>query len=359
MIDLDDVAGLRRLDAAQMLTTVASLDSHVRAGYAAGLATTGLPSLDGITSVVFCGMGGSAVAGDVLKQTFRDRLPVPVDVNRSPLLPTHAGPHTLVLVSSFSGDTSETLSAAREAVRRGCRMIAITSGGQLGALCTERGLAVASVPTGFQPRAALGHLTFAMLGALEAAGLVASLAADVEETVASLAKWIAELGPDVPADANLAKDIAVWLGDREGVVWGAEGIGAVAAMRWKTQLNENGKMPAWNAAMSELDHNEVVGWVRPFAALHAVLALRTDHEHHELAARFPLSANIVRAAGAEVREVAVTGSGPLATLLSLVAIGDFASCYVGLRRGEDPTPVQAIAGLKAALATMDLARDLG
>ena len=169
-----------------MLGTVAGLGDHIEAGYASGLATTGLPSLDDVTSVVFCGMGGSAVAGDVLRQTFRDRLSVPVDVNRTPLLPEHAGPRTLVIASSFSGETSETLSSVEEAIRRGCRMLAITSGGRLGALCDEHGIAKAAVPGGFQPRAALGHLTFAMLGALEAAGLVPSITDDVQESVSSM-----------------------------------------------------------------------------------------------------------------------------------------------------------------------------
>ncbi len=342
-----------------MLGTVAALGSHVTAGYEAGTATTGLPSLDGVTSVVFCGMGGSAVAGDVLRQTFRDRLPVPVDVNRSPTLPEYAGPHTLVIASSFSGETSETLSAVDEAVRRGCRMLAITSGGRLGALCEERGIAAARVPTGFQPRAALGHLAFAMLGALEAAGLLPSLEADVRETVASIEGLVSGLGPDVPTADNPAKELATWLDDRVAVIWGAEGIGAVAAMRWKTQCNENGKVPAWHSAMSELNHNEVVGWVKPMGSLHAVIALRSDHEHREHAARFPLSEDIARDAGALVREVTVRGRGPLATLLSLITIGDFATCYIGLRRGEDPTPVQAIQGLKAALAAAETGTEPG
>jgi glucose/mannose-6-phosphate isomerase len=337
-----------------MLGTVAALPEHIEAGYASGLATTGLPELDGVTSVVFCGMGGSAVAGDILRQTFRDRLSVPVDVNRTPVLPEYAGPHTLVIASSFSGGTSETLSSVEEAIRRGCRMLAITSGGRLQALCEEHAIATASVPTGFQPRAALGHLTFAMLGALEAAGLVPSIAGDVQETLTSIRGLIAGMTPDVPLADNPAKELAAWLGDRVAVVWGADGVGAVAAMRWKTQCNENGKVPAWHAAMSELDHNEVVGWVRPYGSLHAVIALRSDHELREIAARFPLSLDIARGAGAEVREVAVPGRGALATLLSLVTIGDFATCYVALRRGVDPTPVEVIQGLKAALAAMDL-----
>jgi glucose/mannose-6-phosphate isomerase len=353
-IDLDDRAAIARTDAAGMLGTIGDLGAHAAAGYAAGRSVTGLPSIEGVTSIVFCGMGGSAVAGDVLKQTFRDRLIAPVDVNRSPILPAYAGPHTLVIVSSFSGETSETLAAAREAVARGCRVLAITSGGSLGELCADRGIAVAPVPAGFQPRAALGHLTFAMLGALETAGLVPALGADVAETTETLASSAAALGPDVPVASNPAKELAVWLGDRVPVIWGAEGIGAVAAMRWKTQMNENGKVPAWHAAMSELDHNEVVGWTAPYGERHAIIALRSTHEHPELAARFALSADIARAAGAEVREVEAPALGPLASLLALIHVGDFASCYVGLGRGVDPTPVDVITKLKAALAAMDL-----
>jgi glucose/mannose-6-phosphate isomerase len=353
-IDLNDVDALRSLDASDMLGTVGALGKHVAAGYAAGRATTGLPSIDGVTSAVFSGMGGSAVAGDVLKQTFRDRLAVPVEVNRSPLLPAYAGTSTLVLVSSFSGETSETLSAARAAIDRGCRVIAISSGGTLGSICADRGIAVAPVPAGFQPRAALGHLTFAMLGALESAGVLPSLEAEVDETTQALARTATELAAGVPTSANRAKELASWLDGRVAVMWGADGIGSVAAMRWKTQMNENGKVPAWHSTMSELDHNEVVGWTEPFGAAHAIVALRSAHEHPELAARFALSADIVTEAGAEVREVWAPELGPLASLLSLVHVGDFASCYVGLSRGFDPTPVDVISGLKAALAAMDV-----
>lgn len=347
---LDDVAALRALDPNDMLGAVAALPSHVRDAYASGSAATALPDLTGVTAVVFCGMGGSAVAGDVLKQAYRDVLRVPVDVNRSPLLPAYAGPDTLVVVSSYSGNTSETLSSFRDAVARGCRIIAVTGGGSLGTECAQHELAVVPVPGGFQPRAALGHLTFAMLGALEAAGLLPSLAVDVAETVEVLEGLVTELGPDVPTETNLAKAIAERIGDRVPVVWGGDGIAALAAMRWKTQLNENGKVPAWNAAISELDHNEVVGWTAPFGAGHAVVGLRHDGEHKEFVARFPLSAQIALDAGATYEEVQARGRAAVARLLSLVIVGDLVSCYVGLRRGFDPTPVAVIDHLKAALA---------
>jgi glucose/mannose-6-phosphate isomerase len=115
-------------------------------------------------------------------------------------------------------------------------------------------------------------------------------------------------------------------------------------------MNENGKIPAFHSSMSELDHNEVVGWVAPYGERFAVIALRHEGEPDETAARFPLSAEIAAAAGVEVREVRARGTSPLTQLLSLVIVGDFASCYVGLRRGIDPTPVVVIDRLKAALA---------
>ncbi len=349
MTDLDDVEALRAADPSSMLETVAALPSHIREAYANG-AATGLPALDDVTAVVVCGMGGSAVAGDVLKASFRDRLGMPVDVNRSPVLPAFAGPRTLVVVSSYSGTTAETLASFAEAVERGCRIVAVTSGGPLGEECAARGFPAVHVPGGFQPRAALGHLTFAALGALEAAGLLPRLGADVDEVVRELDGLAEELAPAVPTNENPAKRLAIWLGDRVPVVWGAEGVPAVAAMRWKTQLNENGKVPAFAATMSELDHNEVVGWTAPYGERFAVIGLRDDGEPAGAGPRFPLSADIVREAGGTYDEVRSRGRSLLARLLSLVLVGDLTSCYVGLRRGLDPTPVAAIDRLKAALA---------
>jgi glucose/mannose-6-phosphate isomerase len=206
------------------------------------------------------------------------------------------------------------------------------------------------VPGGFQPRAAVGHLTFAMLGALETGGLLPSLTEAVDEVVAELERAVAELGPEAPAERNPAKALAATIGDRIPVIWGIEGIASIAAMRWKTQMNENGKVPAFASAMSELDHNEVVGWTRPYGERCAVIGLRHDAEPEDLSPRFPLSADIARDAGATYDEVRVGTRSALATLFGLVVVGDFASCYVALRRGVDPTPVAVIDRLKAALA---------
>lgn len=350
MDPLDDLEALRALDPSGMLEAVAALPAHCAQAYVTGRDASGLPSLDGVSAVTFCGMGGSAVAGDVVRAVFRDRLNVPVDVNRSPLLPEYAGPHTLVVASSYSGNTSETLTAFREAVARGCRIVAVTSGGALGEECAQQGTAVVPVPGGFAPRAALGHLAFGAMGALESSGLLPPLEADVDETVAELVGLADELAPGVPAEENAAKRLGRRIGDRTPILWGAEGIGAVAAMRWKTQMNENAKVPAWCSSMSELDHNEVVGWSEGMGPGKVVIALRHDGEPQELGARFPLSAGIARDAGAGFDEVVARGRSSLARVLTLIMVGDFTSVYVGLRRGVDPTPVAAIDRLKVALS---------
>ena len=144
MTDLNDVEALRALDVGDMLGAVASMPRHAREGYAAGMGAEGSASADGVTAITFCGMGGSAVAGDVLRSLYRDRLIVPVEVNRSPELPAYAGPRTMVVVSSYSGNTAETLASFEEAVARGCRVLPITSGGMLAARAGE----LASEPSG-------------------------------------------------------------------------------------------------------------------------------------------------------------------------------------------------------------------
>jgi glucose/mannose-6-phosphate isomerase len=350
-VDLSDREAIRRHDPGGMLDAIAALGSNIREAYATGVAATGLPDLSDVRGVVVCGMGGSAVAGDVLRTVFRGRLGVPVEVNRAPELPEHAGPHALVVGSSYSGNTAETLAAFREATKRGCRAIVVTSGGAIATEAEDAGVPVVRVPGGFQPRAALGWLACTMLGALEAAGLLPPLERDVEEAASEADARAAACGPEAPADDNPAIGLAEAIGERIPVIWGADGIGAAAAARWKTQMNENGKVPAWWSSMSELDHNEVVGWTQPFGRGHAVIALRHEGEDQEFAARFPLSLEIIADAGATKHEVWATGQSALARLFSLVAFGDAVSAYVAIRKGVDPTPVDVIQRLKAALAT--------
>jgi glucose/mannose-6-phosphate isomerase len=350
-MDLDDAAAIRAADPGGMLDAVLAAPDQSRRGYELGRATAGLPSADGATSIAFCGMGGSAIAGDVIRALVDDRLRLPLSVVRTLELPAHCDPDTIVLASSYSGETAETLGLFEEAVRRGCRVVTLTSGGALAARAEELGVASIGLPAGFpMPRAAFGYLVLAPLGALEAIGLVPSLDADVAEAAAEMDRVMRACGPGVAAAGNAAKTLATSIGDRVPVVWGAEGIGSVAATRWRTQFNENAKVPAFSAALPELDHNEVVGWAPNRGDGFVVVALRHDAEHPDVAARFPLSIEIARASGASVQEVWASGRSALARLMTLCALGDLSSTYLAIVRGVDPTPIEAIARLKRALA---------
>jgi glucose/mannose-6-phosphate isomerase len=286
----------------------------------------------------------------VLAALASPRLRLPVTVVRTPELPEFCGPHTLVVASSYSGDTAETIELFEQAVGRGCRVVSVSSGGALVRRAGELDLARVVVPEGAMPRAAFGWMTLGALGALEALGVLPSLAADLEEAVEAMRAILERAGPDVPVASNGSKTLALAIGERAPVVWGAEGIGEVAAARWRTQLNENAKVPAFSSSMPELAHNEVVGWSGDLGEGFAVLALRHGGEHPEVASRFAPAIEIARSSGAIVEEVWASGRSPLARLLTLVQAGDLVATYLGIARGVDPSPIDAIARLKRALA---------
>jgi glucose/mannose-6-phosphate isomerase len=332
-----------------MLRAVLSFAEQSRAGYEIGKETSPLPDALGITSIAVCGMGGSGVAGDVLHALYHERLRVPVAVVKEPLLPGFCNRDTLVVCSSYSGETSETLACYEEAAQRGCRVVAVTSGGELARRAKERGAAVVSLPDDAPaPRAAFGYLVLGSLGALESMGVLASAAEDVVETVRVLAELSGEIGPEDPE--NPARRLAGELERKVPVVWGAEGLSSVAATRWKTELNENAKVPAFSSSLPELDHNEIMGWSEKAGERFVLIALRHDGEHPDVAARFPLSTEIAESAGLVVHEVWGRGHSAMAQLLSLVMMGGATSVYLAYLRGVDPTPIEAIDRLKRALS---------
>jgi glucose/mannose-6-phosphate isomerase len=348
-VTLDDLAALAANDPSGMLEAVLGLAAQCRDGYRTGLEAHDLPSGDGVTAVAICGMGGSGVSGEVIRAVYRDRLTIPVTVAKGPVLPEFCGKDTLVVVSSYSGGTAETLACFEEATGRGCRVVAVTSGGELGRRAEEHGVAVVPIPAGFQPRAAVGHLTFGVLGALEAMGVIPTLGAEVDHVARVLEELRNRIGPEVQAASNPAKSLASAIGERFPVIWGADGVGGVAAARWRTELNENAKVPAFASALPELDHNEVVGWSPGSGERFVLLTLRHPGEHPDVAARFPVSVEVAQSSGMTHREVRADGDTPLSSLMALVMLGGAVSVYLAALRGVDPTPIDAIARIKRAL----------
>ena len=333
-----------------MLSLAAELGDQLEAGHRSGLAGDALPSAEGLTAVVVCGMGGSGVGGDILRAVLSSRVGLPIVVVKGYALPAFCGRDTLVVASSFSGNTEEAIAAYEQAVARECRVVAVSGGGQLAALAeADQVPHVALPPDVPMPRAALGYLAGVPLGIMEAIGLVPGMEREVEVTVRLLRGLSARLGPGAGFESNEAKALAAWIGDRVPVVWGSEGLAEAAALRWKTQVNENAKGPAWHSVFPELDHNEVEGWSAGSGKDHVAIALRHPGEHPKVAARVEATSEAIRDAGLEVREVHGSGGGPLEWLFSLVMLGDFVTTYLGVLRGHDPMPIPVLTGLKQRL----------
>lgn len=347
---LDDGTAIETGDPGGMLSLVASTGRQLSDGFIAGSGAEGLPSGEGLRSLVVCGMGGSGVNGDAIRGLYATRLTVPITVCKGYLLPESCGRDTLVLAVSFSGNTEETLAAYVDAVSRGARVVAIGGSGELAGLAEADDVARVPTQAGHSvPRAALGFLLGAAIGVLDAVGLVPPAAESVDDAAVHLDGLADSLGPDRPVEGNEAKRLAAWIGNRTPVIWGTEGLAEAAAMRWKTQFNENAKAPAFWGVIPEVDHNEIEGWADQAGRGFVALVLRCRGEHPRMAARVAATGEVLSGSGLDLREVQNEAAGSLAALLSLILVGDFTSTYLAILRGVDPTPVPALTALKERL----------
>jgi glucose/mannose-6-phosphate isomerase len=298
--------------------------------------------------VVVAGMGGSAAGGDLLAACAGDRLDVPCLVHRGYGLPASVGAHALVIAASYSGDTAETLSAVEVALARGAAVVVLTSGGRLAGLATAHRLPRVTLPPGFMPRMALGHLFFPMVRVLAGLGLPVASDTELVETVDVLGAMAGELGPESPLAGNEAKRLALALEDRMPVIYGGPGTASVA-YRWKTDLEENAKLLALAGALPEMNHNSIEAWRAPAArGLHLVL-LRDAEEPPEIARRFALLRELVAPAAGGIGECRARGTGHVARLLSLTYVGMWVSYYAAMARGVEPWSVPLLDELKRRL----------
>lgn len=310
------------------------------------------PFMGEVRQVVVTGLGGSAIGGDFLRVYAAKMADIPVVVNRDYVLPRFVGPHTLVFAVSYSGNTEETLSAYQMAREKGATVVAITSGGKLAETASQEGVTVVKVPGGLAPRAATGYLFLPTLAIMQRMGLVPDAGGEVAELVEVLRVLREKLRPEVPQGENVAKQLAANMYLRIPVIWGTSGTSEVAAQRWKGQINENAKAPAYWNVFPELNHNELVGFEFPTELLRKlyVVILRDPQDHPRVQKRFSITREIMEKAVAGVTEVEALGQGLLARMYSLVYIGDYASVYLAMLYGVDPGPVRVIDQLKARLA---------
>ncbi len=352
-----DASSFSSIDHQDMLGAILGLPEQIDNAKSVAQAAS-LDALRGrkFSSLVVTGMGGSAIGGDFLRAGYESVLTVPVTVVRDYQLPEYVGPETLVFVTSNSGNTEETLSCYRAAKKAKAGIVAFTTGGTLGELARADVVSLVSYPGGLQPRAALGYSFIPLMVAAARLGLMPGVLVDeIDEASAQLRQIRNECNPEVPLARNQAKTLAAaWLGNLP-VIYGSQAERGVVAYRWKTQINENAKAFAVANVFPELNHNETVGWsgthgqAAPESNL-VVTILRDDREPKQIQRRVELTKQIIARVSTPIHEVWASGDSGLSRMLSLTYIGDFASYYLAIAYGEDPTPVRVIDWLKSELA---------
>lgn len=337
------------LDSVGMFDLAAALPEQVAAAATLGAEVEGLPAHDDIEHVVVLGMGGSGVAGDVLAAVAGPFMPVPVTVVKGYEAPSFVGDGTLCFAISYSGNTEETVEAAQAAAAAGARMVVLSTGGELGALARAWGAPHIVLPECPMPRAGVGSVSIPPLVVLERVGLFPGATQYVADAVDQLKRRRDKLIVDGGPAQRLAREI----GRTMPVVYGGDAIGGVAAYRFKCQVNENAKAPAFWAPVPEMAHNEICGWGQHGDITRQVMTVvrfRHAFEHPQVARRFELTYDLIDEVVHAVLDVEAAGDGALAQLFDLVLQGDFVSLHMAAEAGVDPGPIPVLVDLKAALA---------
>jgi glucose/mannose-6-phosphate isomerase len=310
--------------------------------------SAGIRPRDRAGGLVVCGMGGSAIGGDLASAALGDRATRPITLVRGYALESWTPPESLVLCASYSGETEETLACFEAAGAAGAQRVVLTTGGRLAELAREEGVPVIGVPAGMQPRAAVIYMT---IGAMECAALCGAapgLHAEIDTATALLERLVEEWGPGA-GDDSLAKSVARQLVGTIPVMYGASATIA-PARRWSSQLNENAGVAAFWTELPEANHNQICGWERgrTLAPLAGVFLADPD-QHPRVKRRIALMAEEVERTGAPTIRVDARGESRLERVLSLVLLGDIVSVYMAVLAAVDPTPVEALDRFKASL----------
>jgi glucose/mannose-6-phosphate isomerase len=346
-----DQPTLARRDPGGMLRLVGETPRMMRAAWQLSRSLEVPDRFREVRSVAVIGMGGSAAAGDLVRGIFSDRLKVPLVSIRDYDLPAWVGTETLVIAASHSGATEETISAFSAALSRRCPAAVISSGGPLGQVAEQVGLPRLIYPNESQPRAALGYGLVLLTGLLERTGLLEVAESEVEAAARAAEAAIEANRPEIPTDDNPAKQLAWSLVGRLPVIE-ASGFLAPVARRWKTQLNENSKSGALAEELPEATHNAVVGYEQPDSIrdhLYVVL-LTSALDHPRNTRRANVTTQLLATNGIGYQLMPLAGEGRLAQATAAIVLGDYASVYLGLLYGVDPTPVEAIDIVKASMS---------
>jgi len=342
---LDNQKKLRTIDSLGMLETIDNFPSQCRDAIRLGGEFEWKSAID-VDRIVVCGMGGSAMAGEIVHRFSR----VPSEVVRGYQLPNYIDDRTLVIAISYSGNTVETLSCLDQGINAGAPALVITSGGRIEEVGKAEGITSLKIPSGYQPRAAMGYLAIPLLVVLSRLGLLVEIGS-WENVLYALDRVKEHCTSTIPSVENPAKQLTHKLNERIPLIYGTIGNTDLVAMRWKTQINENAKQAAFWNAVPELNHNEIVALTRAdLLPNQHVLLLSNDYDSPQIRLRLEVMKPLFEKNGVSFTEVSAEGEGALAQILSQIYFGDYVSTYLAFLNKVDPTPVALIEEFKAALA---------
>ena len=336
------------VDSSGQLADMLDLPEHLRDALWR-VESAGLRPHDSPGGLVIAGMGGSGIGGLLAVSVLGDRALRPIACARDYALPSWTTPDTTVLCCSYSGQTEETLAVYDAAGALGARRIVCTTGGELASGARADGVPVVPLPGGYQPRAAAGYSLVVALEVAALAGLADALHTEIDVAAAHVQQLAEQWGPDAPED-SLAKRLARGLRGTIPQVMGA-GLTAPIAYRWKTQVNENAKIPCFASELPELDHNEIMGWesAAELGRFSAVLLDDCDL-HPRVRARIELTRDLIEPHAAVTEVIETVGETRIERLVSMVLLGDLVSLYLAVLRGVDPAEIAAMEQLKSVLA---------
>jgi len=351
MVDLDNVPACRQFDTSGMLNQLHEFPEQCQQAWEKAMKFTLPQEYARIDKVIILGMGGSAIGGGIVRRLALAETKVPVWVHRDYSLPPVVDESTLVIASSYSGNTEETLSSFTESLKTPAKKLVLTTGGKLKHLADKQGIPVFVIDYQAPPRVAFPHSFVPLVGIFQKLGLLRDKSADLREALRILDKLSRDFAETVPVVSNPAKQLATKLWGRIVVIYAA-GVLSEVAQRWKAQLNENSKTCAFFELFPELNHNAVVGYEFPSQVKEGifVLLLRSSLLHPRNLLRYEATARLLAKAGVTYEFLEATGETTLAQVMSLVLLADYSSFYLAMLNEVDPTPVDSIDFVKKYLA---------
>jgi glucose/mannose-6-phosphate isomerase len=347
---LIDKTRILEIDPSGMYDLIKSFPEQVEAALEIGGSAKLSLSLRRIRNIVLTGLGGSAIGGDIMRSYSLDQLKIPMQVNRSYTLPKYVNSNTLVVVSSYSGETEETLSAYIQAKKRGAQIIVISSGGTIGKKAQRSSDNWIKIPAGLPPRAALGYSFFTLLAAFDKLDIIDVRVSEFNETL-FLLRSLRDKYSNYENEPEPLR-IARLMKDSLPIIYSASDRFDAINLRWRGQISENAKTVAYGNVLPEMNHNEIVGYatLEDILKRFFVIFLRDTGDHPRVQTRFDLMKKIISGYCGSILEIHSRGRSLLARMFSLIYLGDWVSYYLAIEKGVDPTPVKNIDILKKQLA---------